>query len=256
MMIDIKHVTFCYGKNRILSDINLTIEANSLTALIGLNGAGKSTLFGCLSKQNEISNGEITIHGKNIRNYSFNEYAKIVSIVPQLSSITQVDYKVRDFLVEGRSPHLPTFAVPGIKEYIFSEEIAVKMGVDKYLDTEFNKLSGGEQQLVLIARALVQDTPIILLDEPMSALDLKNQSFLLRIIKKLSTKGKTILFSTHNPNHVFALACDVCIIHNNQILGCGKASEVMSVDVIREIYGTDICLYKNAGTQYCGIIAI
>lgn len=255
-MIDIRHITFRYGKNTVLNDINLTIEQNSLTALIGLNGAGKSTLFGCLSKQNEINNGEITVYGKNIKKYSFNEYAKIVSVVPQLSSIKQVDYKVRDFLVEGRTPYLPTFAVPGMNEYRFSEKIAVEMEIDKYLDIEFDKLSGGEQQLVLIARALVQDTPIIVLDEPMSALDLRNQSFLLRIIKQLSTEGKTVLFSTHNPNHALALACDVCIIHNNQVFCHGRASEVLSADVIREIYGTDICLYENAGRQYCEITAI
>ena len=255
-MIDIRHMTFGYGKNNILSDINLSIEPNSLTALIGLNGAGKSTLFGCLSKQNEISNGEITVYGKNIKNYSFNEYAKIVGVVPQLSSITHVDYKVRDFLVEGRTPYLSLFAVPGMKEYCFSEKIAIEMGVDKYLDTEFNKLSGGEQQLVLIARALVQDTPILLLDEPMSALDLKNQSFLLRIIKKLSKEGKTVLFSTHNPNHALALDCDVCIIHNNQVFGYGKASEVLSADIIRDIYGTDICVYETKGTRYCEIVSI
>ena len=255
-MIDIRHMTFSYGKDNILRDINLTIEPNSLTALIGLNGAGKSTLFGCLSKQNEISAGEITVHGKNIRDYSFNEYAKVVSVVPQLSSITRLDYKVRDFLVEGRTPYLSAFAVPGMKEYCFSEKIAVEMGVDQYLDAEFNKLSGGEQQLVLIARALVQDTPVILLDEPMSALDLKNQSFLLKIIKKLSTEGKTVLFSTHNPNHALALDCNVCLIHNNQVFDYGKASEVLSADAIRDIYGTDICLYENKGTRYCEIIAI
>lgn len=255
-MINIRHVTFGYGKNNVLSDINLTIESGSLTAFIGLNGAGKSTLFGCLLKQNKINNGEITVHGKNIKNYSYNDYAKIVSVVPQFSSIIRADYKVRDFLVEGRTPYLSAFAIPGMKEYSFSEKIAVEMGVDKYLDTEFNKLSGGQQQLVLIARALVQDTPIILLDEPMSALDLENQSFLLRIIKKLSTEGKTVLFSTHNPNHALSLACDVCIIHNNQVFDYGKASEVLTVDVVREIYGTDICLYENMGTQYCEIIAI
>lgn len=252
-MIDIRQVTFGYGKNTVLSNINLTIEPKSLTALIGLNGAGKSTLFGCLLKQNKINSGEITVQGKNIKNYSFNEYAKIVSVVPQLSSIPRVDYKVRDFLVEGRTPYLHAFTVPGKKEYQFSEKVALEMEVDKYLDVEFNKLSGGEQQLVLIARALVQDTPIILLDEPMSALDLKNQSFLLRVIKKLSVGGKTVLFSTHNPNHALALDCDVCIIHNNRIFGYGRASEVLSANVISEIYGSDVSLYENAGTKYCEI---
>lgn len=255
-MIDIRHVTFGYGKKTILGDINLTIKPNSLTALIGLNGAGKSTLFGCLSKQNEINNGKITIHGKNIKNYTFNEYAKIVSVVPQLSAIKQVDYKVRDFLVEGRTPYLSAFSVPGMNEYEFAEKVAVQMEVDKYLDIEFNKLSGGEQQLVLIARALVQDTPIILLDEPMSALDLKNQSFLLRIIKQLSTEGKTVLFSTHNPNHALALACDVCIIHDTQVFCHGKSTDVLTADVIRKIYGTNICVYENAGRKHCEITGI
>ena len=255
-MIDIRHVTLGYRKDTILRDINLTIKPNSLTALIGLNGAGKSTLFRCLSKQKELSDGDIWVYGRNIKDYSFKEYAKIVSVVPQLSSIAQVDYKVRDFLVEGRTPYLPLFAVPGIKEYVFSEKIAVKMEIDKFIDTEFTKLSGGEQQLVLIARALVQDTPVILLDEPMSALDLKNQSFLLRIIKQLSEEGKTVLFSTHNPNHALSLLCDVCIIHNSRILGFGNALEVLSADAIKEIYGSDIRVYENEGMKHCEILMI
>ena len=256
MMIEFKHMSFGYEKTSILRYINLTIKQNSLTALIGLNGAGKSTLFRCLSKQNEINDGEITVCGKNIKDYSFKEYAKIVSVVPQLSSITYVDYKVRDFLVEGRTPYLSAFSVPGMEDYCFSEKIAKTMGVDKYLDTDFNKLSGGEQQLVLIARALVQDTPVILLDEPMSALDLKNQSYLLRIIKTLSMKGKTIIFSTHNPNHALALACFVCFIHNNQVLGYGNATDVLSENVIHDIYGKDICLVDNKGMRYCEICSI
>lgn len=252
-MIDIKDVTFSYGKNKILDNVNLHIEPKSLTALIGLNGAGKSTLFGCLLKQNKISSGTITVYKKNIKDYSFNEYAKIVSVVPQLSLVSRIDYKVRDFLVEGRTPYLSNFAVPGEKEYSFSEKIAIEMGVGKYLNTHFSKLSGGEQQLVLIARALVQDTPIILFDEPMSALDLKNQAFLLRIIKNLSEEGKTIVFSTHNPNHAITLACNVCIIHENRVLDYGNALKVFSADVINKIYGKDICLCENEEIRYCEI---
>lgn len=255
-MIEICHVTFSYGEKTVLNDINLRIKDKSLTAIIGLNGAGKSTLFSCLAKQNEIKHGKIVVNGKSVQHYSFNEYAKIVSVVPQVSSINKGDCKVRDFLVEGRTPYLMPFAVPGINEYIFAEKIAVKMGVDKYLDTEFNKLSGGEQQLVLLTRALVQDTPVILLDEPMSALDLRNQSFLLKMIKQLSREGKTILFSTHNPNHALALSCDVCVIHQNQVYCHGSAEDVLTLDLIRKIYGTDICLYESKGRKYCELAPI
>lgn len=252
-MIDINHVSLGYGKKEILTDINLRVKANSLTALIGINGAGKSSLFNCLAKQKNVNNGDIKVCGKDINNYSYNEYAKIVSLVPQFSSVAQIDYKVRDFLVEGRTPYLPVFSVPGMKEYEYSEKIAKKMEIEKYLDIEFNKLSGGEQQLILLARALVQDTPIILLDEPMSALDLKNQAFFLKIIKQLSKEGKTIIFSTHNPNHALVLDCDVCIIHNRKVLCNGKASEILSKDVITDIYGTETCIYENAGRKYCEI---
>lgn len=243
-MIDINQVTFNYGKNTVLNDVNLTIKPQSLTAFIGLNGAGKSTLFNCLSKQNQISNGHIIVSDRNINSYSFKEYSKIVSVVPQLSSIKQVDYKVRDFMVEGRTPYLSAFAVPGIKEYLFSEKIAIKMGVEKYLDKDFTKLSGGQQQLVLLARALVQDTPIILLDEPMSALDLRNQSFLLKIIKQLSAEGKTVLFSTHNPNHALLLGCDVVMLKNGAVICHDTAERCLTKENLYDIFGDSVKLVE------------
>lgn len=255
-MIEISHVTFSYGQSIILYDISLTIQPQSITAIIGLNGAGKSTLFNCLSKQSEIQDGKIVVDGKDIVDYSFKEYAKIVSVVPQLTSIRPIDYKVRDFMVEGRTPYLSAFAVPGLADYNFSGEVAKKMEVDKYLDKEFSKISGGEQQIVLLARALVQDTPIILLDEPMSALDLRNQAFLLKMIKKLSLEGKTILFSTHNPNHALTLDCNVCIIHDHKVLRYGTATNVLTTDVIREIYGLDACIYENKGRKFCEVSPI
>ena len=255
-MIEISHVTFGYGRSIILRDINLTVQPRSITAIIGINGVGKSTLINCLSKQSEIRDGEILVDGKNIVDYSFNEYAKIVSVVPQLTSIRPIDYKVRDFMVEGRTPYLSAFAVPGLVDYNFSEKVAKKMEVDKYLDKEFSKLSGGEQQIILLARALVQDTPIILLDEPMSALDLRNQAFLLKMIKKLSAEGKTVLFSTHNPNHALALDCNVCIIHDHKVFRYGTATDVLTTDVIRELYGPDTCIYENRGRRFCEICMI
>ncbi len=250
-MIDISHVTFNYGKNTVLNDINLTLKPQSPTAFIGLNGAGKSTLFRCLSKQNEIGNGHIVVNGKNIRSYSFKEYSKIVSVVPQLSSIKQADCKVRDFMVEGRTPYLSVFAVPGMKEYSFSEKIAIKMGVEKYLDKDFTKLSGGQQQLVLLARALVQDTPIILLDEPMSALDLKNQSFLLKIIKQLSAEGKTVLFSTHNPNHALLLGCDVVMLKSGTVICHDTAERCLTKENLYHVFGDSVQLAECD----CGNIA-
>lgn len=241
-MIEIKQLKFCYGSNNVLNDISAEINDGSLTAIIGLNGAGKSTLFKCMSKQIPVDNGDILINGKSINRYSFKEYAKIVSFVPQLSSASLVDCKVRDFLVEGRTPYLSAFAVPGIKEYEFSEKIALEMGIEQYLGIDFNKLSGGQQQLVLLTRALVQDTQIILMDEPMSALDLKNQSFLLKVIKRLSEEGKTVIFSTHNPNHALLLGCNTMLLQCGRIIGHDTAEKCLTENNLRSVFNCDVKL--------------
>lgn len=166
--------------------------------------------------------------------------------MPQLSSIRQIDYKVRDFMVEGRTPYLPAFAAPGKREYQFSEKIALKMGAAQYLDTPFCNLSGGQQQLVLLARALVQDTSVIILDEPMSALDLRNQAFLLRVIRQLAADGKTVLFSTHNPNHALLLGCEVILLDDGAVVCHGPARQCLSPENLRRVFGSSVALTETA----------
>lgn len=241
-MIDIQDITYGYGAKCVLKNINITIKPNSLTALIGLNGAGKSTLLNCLAKQKNVQSGRIVVCGKNIEDYSFRSYSKFVSVVPQLSSIRLIDCRVRDFLVEGRTPYLPAFSVPGKAEYLFSENMATKMGIEKILDVNFLKLSGGEQQLVLLTRALVQDTPIILLDEPLSALDLKNQAFFLNVLKQLSENGKTVIFSTHNPNHALLLGCDVLMMKNGEIVCHNISEKCLTQENLQNVYGDSVRL--------------
>lgn len=253
-MISLKNVSFAYDKKSVLTDISINIKSGSLTALIGLNGAGKSTLLGCLSKQYNVSKGEIKVNGKIISEYSYREYAKIVSLVPQLSSVYRTDSQVRDFLVEGRTPHLSAFSVPGIEEYRFSEKIAKTIGISDYLGSDFSKLSGGQQQMVLLARALIQDTPVLLLDEPMSALDLKNQSFMLKMIQHLSNEGKTILFSTHNPNHALMLGCDVVLLYDGMVISHDSANEAITESNLFQIFGNSVKLAECDGEKTTNIV--
>ena len=247
-MIQIQNYSFQYGQKQVLKGIDAAIPTGGLTAVIGLNGAGKSTLLRCLSKQMTSHNGSILIDGKDIRPYSFREYARLVSLVPQLSSIGKVDCTVRDFLVEGRTPYLPPFQVPSRADYQIAEEKAEKLGVTQYLGSDFSSLSGGQQQLVLLTRALVQDTPIVLLDEPMSALDLANQARFLRMIRDLSGSGKTVLFSTHDPNHALHLGCDVLLLKDGRILSQGNAVSCITDDNMHEIYGDSVELV-HAGAK-------
>ena len=171
MMIETRQFSFSYGNHQVLRDLRITINTGTITALLGLNGAGKSTLLGCLSKRIPVFPGTIFVKGKDITAFTYKEYAKMVCLVPQLFSIRNTDASVRDYLVEGRTPYLPQFAVRGIQDYVFVEKIAYQVGIEELLDLSFAKLSGGQQQLVSFARSLVQDTPVILLDEPTSSLD-------------------------------------------------------------------------------------
>lgn len=253
-MIQITDFSFGYGKNDVLRDLNMAVKEKSLNVLIGLNGAGKSTLFACLSKQYRFSRGSIFVNGRDIRVYTYREYAQTVSFVPQVSAMSQTDNTVRDFLVEGRTPYLPLFSVPGKKEYEFMGRIAEKVGVSHLLDKNFSELSGGQQQLISLTRALVQDTPIILLDEPMSALDLRNQAFMLNLIKELSDKGKTILFSTHDPNHALLLNCNVMLLKNGSVVCEGTAGNCLSNEHVQEIYGDKVEVLKYENRRICTFV--
>lgn len=253
-MIQITDFSFGYGKKYVLRNLNMTVKAKSLNALIGLNGVGKSTLFACLSKQYRSSHGSIFVKGRDICAYTYREYAQTVSFVPQVSAMSQTDNTVRNFLVSGRTPYLSLFSVPGKSEYAFMGRIAEKVGADHLLDKNFLELSGGQQQLISLTRALVQDTPIILLDEPMSALDLRNQAFMLNLIKELSDKGKTILFSTHDPNHALMLNCNVMLLKNGSIICEGAANSCLSNKYIQEIYGDDVEVLNHENRRICTLV--
>ena len=252
-MIQITDFSFGYGKNDVLRNLNMAVKARSLNALIGLNGAGKSTLFACLSKQYQFSRGSILVKGKDVCAYTYREYAQTVSFVPQVSAMSRTDSTVRDFLVEGRTPYLPLFSVPGKSEYEFMGEVAERVGVAHLLDKNVSELSGGQQQLISLTRALVQDTPIILLDEPLSALDLRNQVFMLNLIEGLSDKGKTILFSTHDPNHALVLNCNVMLLKNGAVVCEGTADSCLSNERVQEIYGDKVEILNYEKRRVCAL---
>lgn len=252
-MIQITDFSFGYGKNDVLRNLNMAVKARSLNALIGLNGAGKSTLFACLSKQYQFSRGSILVKGKDACAYTYREYAQTVSFVPQVSAMSRTDSTVRDFLVEGRTPYLPLFSVPGKSEYEFMGEVAERVGVAHLLDKNVSELSGGQQQLISLTRALVQDTPIILLDEPLSALDLRNQVFMLNLIEELSDKGKTILFSTHDPNHALVLNCNVMLLKNGAVVCEGTADSCLSNERVQEIYGDKVEILNYEKRRVCAL---
>jgi len=250
-MIQINNLNFSYGNKKVLSNINLEIANGSLNAIVGTNGVGKSTLFRCLSKQQPVKKDVIYVKNKDINNYSYQSFAHIISLVPQLVNIRGNDIRVCDYMVEGRTPHLAFFSIPQKKDYLIVEKVAQQLELCSLLNERVSELSGGQQQLVSLGRAMVQDTPVILLDEPMSALDLSNQSKLLILFRKLSHQGKTIIFSTHNPNHALSLNCNTILLKNGSVMCYDVANSCITTQNLKSIYGNNVKCIDNDGELYC-----
>ena len=233
-IIDIKNLSFGYDKNtKVLDDLSVGFEEGRIIALIGKNGSGKSTLLDCLLGVNEYS-GNILINNQDIKTMSDKEYARLASFIPQSVQIN-IDYSIRDFISFGRNPHLKLGLSLDSDDYQKVNDNAKKCGITNLLDKDINKVSGGERQLAFIARALTQETPIIIMDEPTASLDFGNQQKLFRIMNSLVKEGKTILFTTHNPNHLVNLDCDIFAMSNAKL----TKIEELNNDTIKELYGDE-----------------
>lgn len=233
-MISTKNLSFGYIKDKlVLEDISLDFDEGRIIALIGKNGSGKSTFLDCLLGVDEYS-GNIFINEQDISKLSDKEYARLVSFIPQSVQIN-IDYSIKDFISFGRNPHLKVGQTPSKRDFELVETNAEKCGIEELLNKDINKVSGGERQLAFIARALTQETPIIIMDEPTAALDFGNQQRLFKTMKELVKKGKTIIFTTHNPNHLVNLGCDIFAVKDQKIFKI----EELNDSIIKEIYGEE-----------------
>jgi len=191
MKLEIKNLSFSYKNKEILNNISFEVYSGTLLSILGANGAGKTTLIKCINGILKFKKGEVLIDEKNFNNKSLKEKSKIMSYVPQITSSFDIDLTVFDTVLLGRVPH---------KTFKFSEwdkQIALnnikKLDLEKYLFSYVGELSGGEKQRVLIARALTQEPKILILDEPISNLDLKFQLETMKILKNLAKEENLIV---------------------------------------------------------------
>lgn len=234
--IEIKNLFFGYAKDkRILNGVDLSIEEGAIVAILGKNGCGKSTLLDCMIGFNDYNQGTIKIDGIDVKSLLSKEFAKKVAYISQ-NTIINIDYTVLEFILFGRNCHLPFGNVPNESDYEIAKKNAEKLGILHLLSKEINKLSGGERQLVFIARALTQESKIVVMDEPAASLDYGNQIRLFEIIKWLQCDGKTVVFTIHNPEYVIKLNCDVAVMKDGKVIQCGKAKDCITRELLEDIY--------------------
>ena len=247
MNIKIENLTFKYDRkavNNTLDNINLNINDGTINVLLGLNGSGKTTLLKLLAGLEKANNGSIFYGDKEINDISIKERSKIFAYVPQYSNVT-VDIPVKDYLSFGTANTLNFYESPKKEQLDVVDKVSQRLEITHLLNKNIGELSGGERQIVLIACALIQSTPIILLDEPTSALDIKNQHLVLATLKEVINTGKTVILSSHNPNHALYLNSNVVLIDKGIIRNIGKAKDLINVNKLKEIYGDSICVSKE-----------
>ena len=239
MSIEISALSFAYGETPVLRGIDFTVPDGESAAVLGPNGVGKSTLFRCLLGLLKGYGGSITIDGEDTRRLSARRLAKKVAYIPQ-SHYPSFNYSVFNMVLMGTTSQVSLLSSPGEKQRQASEEALERVGVGHLRDKGYTNISGGERQLVLIARALVQDAKVLILDEPTANLDYGNQIRVMEQLRALTAQGYTVVQSTHNPEQAFLFSHNVVAMQAGRVLAEGAPSRVVTEELMDELYGADI----------------
>ena len=239
MKLCVKNLSFGYGDKEILHNIDFQARSGEFISLLGANGVGKSTLFKCVLGLAKGFTGEVTLDGRNIKEMDVREIASCIAYIPQTSS-PAFNFSVEDIVLMGTTAGMGTFAVPGKAEKKRTEEALEKMQITHLRRRCFHHLSGGERQMVVIARALAQNANILLLDEPTSALDFGNQILVLTRLRELADEGFTILQTTHNPEHSYMFSDRIIALKEGRILKDGQPDQVLTEEIMGALYDADI----------------
>lgn len=230
----------------VLEDLSLGIPAGRVTAILGPNGTGKTTLLHIMLGLLRPEQGTAMVAGKPHREYSRRDLSQLIGLVPQFESIP-FNFTVYEYVLLGRSPYLNPFQLPGEGDLRIVEQALETAGIPHLADKPVLEISGGERQLVHIARVLAQQTRILLLDEPTAHLDLENQNRILKLLKKMSSEGCTAVMTTHDPNAAIFAADHFVLMNAGGIAAQGTVSDVITTENLTRIYRTPIRVEKNNG---------
>ncbi len=252
-MLSVEHVKFSYKKERpILQDISFELDEGECLCLLGPNGTGKTTLLKCLLNEQHPAGGRIILNDKEIRHMTARERAAQLAYVSQSSQMA-FPYSVEEVVLMGRIAHMGLGAAVSDKDRRIAWEMMTRLGIEKMADENFQVLSGGERQMVLIARALAQQARYLILDEPTAALDYSNQVKILEMIQSLSKDGYGVLMTSHFPDHAFLVCDKAVLLKNGHVLAFGPPDEVVTGKNLTELYGVPVCvaetLIKNKSSQ-------
>ena len=235
---NIQNLTFAYGDFPVLKNVAFEVETNTVNVILGLNGSGKTTLIKLITGVLSAPKGTIFIDNQDATLLSPAELSKRISYVPQIISDDH-DFFVRDYLTFGRMNKIKFYAAPKEEDYQKAITVAKELQIEHLLDRKMNELSGGQRQLVVIARAVVQDADVILMDEPTSSIDYQYIDRFVRYLNVLKNRGKTVIFSCHNPRIPRILNANVFVLAQGELRYAGNARTLLTHKTLCEVYGCE-----------------
>nr|WP_321266400.1 ABC transporter ATP-binding protein [uncultured Sulfurimonas sp.] len=233
-IIEVKDLHFSYKNHKVLSGINFELRKGEVVSLLGINGCGKSTLIKLILKLID-TDANIKIDAKDLNSYSHKDLANKIAYIPQYNN-TLFNYQVLDMVLMARVSKLGFFAQPSKKDYEVAMNALEKIGMEHLKTRPFGQLSGGQKQMVLLARSIAQEVNTFIMDEPVAGLDYGNQIRLLELINSLASEGYTFLKTTHYPDHALLISSRVVVMHEGVIVADDLPQKVITKEMIERIY--------------------
>lgn len=251
-VLEVSGLVCGYGSRAVLKDVSFSLAAGQALCLLGPNGVGKTTLFKTLLGFVKPLAGDVAIEGRDTRDWTRRDFAREVAYIPQLHT-PSFSFSVHDVVLMGRTPHLSGLSSPSESDERLAQQAIERMGIGHLAQRDYASLSGGERQMVLIARALAQQPRILVMDEPCASLDFGNQARLLEQILELAAQGIAVVMTTHDPNHAFLLDGDVLCLGRGGVAASGRARSVLTADMMSALYGVpvEVSAFSDEGCLGC-----
>ncbi|ABI68992.1 ABC transporter ATP-binding protein [Syntrophomonas wolfei] len=250
MELEFRNLSCGYGQRRVVDSISLRLKVGEVVGLLGANGCGKTTLIKTILGLLPVQGGEILLDGKNIKNWTSAQIARVIGYIPQMHT-PPFPFEVLDVVLMGRTAHIKPFSSPSPQDVKIAERALDMLNISYLRDRVYTEISGGERQLVLIARALAQEPRILIMDEPTASLDFGNQIKVLSHVKQLAGMNIAVLMSCHFPEHAFIYSNRAVLLNEGKILHSGTPGETITAERLKTLYGidVDIVTVKNRMNQ-------
>jgi cobalamin transport system ATP-binding protein len=246
---------FRYAHDTVIDDVSLTLGSGEMLGVIGPNGSGKSTLLRLLSGVLRPERGEVRVLGRPLSEFSQRDIGRTIAVVPQ-DTVIEFPFSVTEVVLMGRAPHLRGFAFEGDRDLEVARAAMRRTGVLELADRSIHELSGGERQRVVLARALAQEAPLLLLDEPGAFLDIRHEVEIYDLLRDLQQEGHTIVSVLHDLN-LAALYCNrVMLLKSGRVVKTGPPDQVITYALLTEVYETEVYVDVNAVTGAVNVLPL